>query len=441
MIAALILIPLLAYLIGAVPFGYLVAKARGVDIFQAGSGNIGATNVGRVLGKKFGILVLLLDIAKGAAPVLIARSIEERLKADGVDLPADLLPVLAGLAAFLGHLFPIYLRFRGGKGVATGAGVVAVLVPVPAVGALFTWIAVVLAFRYVSLASMKAAVVLCVLRLALTPEPFQADHVILTSFCLLAGVLVFVRHQANIGRLLAGSENRIRETAGMLQLTKIIHVMAMGLWFGSVILFTFVVGLTLFRAFGDLTELPKDKRPIWLPVPPELDRQRPSESFPDPLRKEQGSRLAGAAVGPVFPQYFLLQTICGVLALATAWYWSASYPGTAAKVRVIVIGLALLTVLIDWYLAKQVEMIRVERSRTSDAVLASPSPTSEEIRQADQAREEFGRWHTYSLVVSFIALILVTVGMAQAASLPEARPAEEEAAKLVETTDPRLLSQ
>src|SRR6516165_5987590 len=99
-----------SYLIGAIPFGYLIARWRGVDILSHGSGNIGATNVGRILGRKFGILVFLLDFAKGAVPALIAGAFAS------ADLPAEWLMVTAGISAFLGHLFPVYLRFRGGKG-------------------------------------------------------------------------------------------------------------------------------------------------------------------------------------------------------------------------------------------------------------------------------------------------------------------------------------
>src|SRR5215471_19196901 len=145
---------LLSYLIGAIPFGYLVARGRGVDILKQGSGNIGATNVGRVLGRPFGVLVFLLDFAKGAVPALLARLWASRY---ALELPPDSLPVAAAVAAFLGHLFPIYLRFRGGKGVATAAGAVSVLLPGPALTALVTWLAVVLASRYVSLASLTAA--------------------------------------------------------------------------------------------------------------------------------------------------------------------------------------------------------------------------------------------------------------------------------------------
>src|SRR6516164_9073771 len=113
-----------SYLLGGIPFGYLVGRWRGIDIFQHGSGNIGATNVGRLLGRRWGVLVFLLDFAKGAVPVLLAGLVPQ-----GDSLPPATLKVTAGLAAFLGHLFPVYLRFHGGKGVATGAGVVAVLAP------------------------------------------------------------------------------------------------------------------------------------------------------------------------------------------------------------------------------------------------------------------------------------------------------------------------
>ncbi len=199
-----------AYLIGAIPFGYLVGRWRGVDIFAHGSGNIGATNVGRVLGRPFGILVFLLDFAKGAVPTSVARFVSlpavEETKAW---LGTDGLPVLAGLAAFLGHLYPIYLRFRGGKGVATGAGVVAVLLPLPALGALVTWVVLVAATRYVSLASIGAVLAICVLRLWMTPAPFSPDNRILTWFCFVAAALVIFRHRANIGRLLDGTENRL----------------------------------------------------------------------------------------------------------------------------------------------------------------------------------------------------------------------------------------
>jgi acyl-phosphate glycerol 3-phosphate acyltransferase len=202
----LCLVALAAYLVGAIPFGYLVARAKGVDIFHQGSGNIGATNVGRVLGLRWGILVFLFDFAKGAGPVLVAGLLPEPTDRE---LPNHALPVLAGIAAFVGHLFPVYLGFRGGKGVATGAGVITVLVPLITLLVFAAWVVVVAATRYVSLASLIAAVLLFVLRLVLYDDPWGASERIVTLFCILAGALVFVRHQSNIRRLLAGTEPRI----------------------------------------------------------------------------------------------------------------------------------------------------------------------------------------------------------------------------------------
>src|SRR5581483_440717 len=118
---------ILAYLIGSAPFGYLIARMRGVDILSQGSGNIGATNVSRVLGRRWGVLVFVLDFAKGAVPVLVAMRLTSVLVPE---LPGAVAGIAAGVSAFLGHLFPVFLRLRGGKGVATAAGV-AVVTPLP----------------------------------------------------------------------------------------------------------------------------------------------------------------------------------------------------------------------------------------------------------------------------------------------------------------------
>ena len=178
---------LISYLVGAIPFGYLIARWRGVDILKVGSGNIGATNVGRVLGRRFGILVFILDFAKGAVPVGAAIIVRSSLKvtqgSGDFGSPIGALPVLAGLSAFVGHLFPVFLRFHGGKGVATGAGVVAVLLPGPAFAALITWVAIVGLTRYVSLASLSAGVSLCLFHLLLTPNPFASGIGVRPASC------------------------------------------------------------------------------------------------------------------------------------------------------------------------------------------------------------------------------------------------------------------
>jgi acyl phosphate:glycerol-3-phosphate acyltransferase len=405
-----VLTVLIAYLIGAIPFGYLIARGRGVDILKQGSGNIGATNVGRVLGRRFGLFVFVLDFAKGALPALVAGRL---------DLPdgGPWLGVAAGLAAFLGHLFPVYLGFRGGKGVATGAGVVAVLLPGPALGALVTWVALLCASRYVSLASVGAAVALCGFRLALTPRPLDSSHRILTLFCGVAMALVVYRHRANLTRLVAGSENRLQDTPAMLLFTKTLHVLALGLCFGSTVFFTFVVGLSVFGTYERWSVKPAAERPLWFPLPSEYDRERPSDQFPQPLRKEQGSRAAGAAVGPLFDWYFGTQLVCGLLALATALAWFG-WPGAVHKARVVVLGLTVLCVAGNWLLEKKVAALQVTRNQASDALLQSAAPSPESVQAANAARQEFGRWHVYSLLANFATVLLVTIAMALAAGLP-----------------------
>jgi acyl-phosphate glycerol 3-phosphate acyltransferase len=388
-----------SYLLGAVPFGYLMARWRGVDILRHGSGNIGATNVGRVLGRRFGILVFVLDFAKGALPVGLAAWLARSV---ALDLPKQSLEVTAGLAAFLGHLFPVYLNFRGGKGVATGAGVVAVLVPGPALAALLAWITVLCISRYVSLSSLCAVVVLCVLRLVMTPEPFAPDTRTLTLLCFVAAGLVFVRHRANIARLLHGNENRLKETPAMLMLTKTLHVLALGLWFGSVVFFTFAAVL-IFQSFDSLAAKPPAERPAWLP-----------QSF----SKENATQLASYAVGPIFPWYFLLQGSCGILALATCLPWPSWEPQqTVHKIRFVIVALAFATVIAAWPIAQKVGDLRDARY--------SSDPTA-----AASAKADFGRWHGYSLVLNFVSLGLVTVGMALVARLPNTIPSSAEAGNM-----------
>jgi acyl phosphate:glycerol-3-phosphate acyltransferase len=405
-----------AYLVGAVPFGFLVARARGVDIFAYGSGNIGATNVGRVLGRRFGVLVFLLDSAKGALPVLAARFLARLSEG----LPTEALEVTAGIAAFLGHLFPVYLRFRGGKGVATGAGIVVVMVPGPALAALLTWLVVVVSTRYVSLASEAAAAALCLARLGFTPEPWQYPGNLLTFFCLLGAALVTVRHRANLRRLLRGTENRLKESPTMLHLSKSLHVLALGLWFGSAVFFTFVVGLSLFSTFERIASEPGQERPIWFPLPEAYNRERPSDKFPEPMRKEQGTRVAGAAVGPMFAPYFGVQAVCGMVAAFTALSWYNAGPGRRThRARAILLVLALVGVGVGWWLEREVDALTAKRSAATDAILRSSPPTAEQVHAAENARAEFGRWHGYSLMVNLATLGLVTVAMALAAQLPQ----------------------
>ncbi|MFN4258187.1 MAG: glycerol-3-phosphate 1-O-acyltransferase PlsY [Gemmataceae bacterium] len=400
---------LVAYLIGAIPFGYWIARWRGVDIFQHGSGNIGATNVGRVLGHQFGMLCFVLDFAKGACPTALAMLVSVRMP---LELPPDSLAVIAGLAAFLGHMFPVYLRFRGGKGVATGAGVVTMLLPGPTALGLLVWVVMVSATRYVSLASLTAAAALCVGRLAWTPTPFAPDNVTLTLFCFIAAGLVMARHRANLQRLLQGNENRLRESLTMLRLTKIVHVLSLGMWFGTVVFFTFFGALTLFHTFETIAAQPQEKRPTWFPVAPGYDKD-------EAARKEQGTRAAGAAVGPLFDWYFLIQGVCGFLAVGTALAWRGARQ-RIHQVRVNILIAAVATVLIGWPLERYVSELRVQRHATSDALLQSAGPVSQPAQDAAaQAKSAFFLWHTISLLWNFVTVILVTIAMAQAAFLPD----------------------
>jgi acyl-phosphate glycerol 3-phosphate acyltransferase len=417
-ILPLALLLLAAYLIGGIPFGYLIARTRGVDLFQVGSGNIGATNVGRILGKRFGILVFGLDFAKGALPAAAGLWLAGAVD---VGLGSESLGVGAGLAAILGHLFPVYLRFRGGKGVATGAGVVTVLLPVAALLGLLVWVGVVSAVRYVSAASLAAAVTLCLVRLLTTPAPFAPESLALTLFCFAAAGLVIVRHRANIRRLLDGSENRLMESATMQSLTKTIHVLALGLWFGMVVFFTFFVGLPLFTTMETLVA--KDSPAAsWLVVPapfsaPEFNQEGDAING----RKEYGSRLAGYLISPMFGWYYLLQGVCGFLAIATAWGWQNLRPARMLdRLRVSLLLVALATVVLGWPLERQVSALRDVRQEKMGAYFHSTSGDRETSRnEAVAARSNFVLWHSFSLVQNFATLALVTVTMALAARLPQ----------------------
>lgn len=189
-----------AYIVGSIPTGFLMAKAKGIDIRTVGSGNIGATNVFRVLGKRAGIFVLLFDAMKGFGPVFWLAPLCYGL-ADGADL--EWLRITSGICAILGHVFSCWLRFKGGKGIATSAGAFLALTAMPMGIALLTWIVFFALSRYVSLASIAAAVALPVATWLLD---FSVQMSIITT---VIGALAIYKHKANIQRLLAGTENRV----------------------------------------------------------------------------------------------------------------------------------------------------------------------------------------------------------------------------------------
>lgn len=190
---------LLAYLIGATPFGFLAGKLRGIDIREHGSGNIGATNVLRVLGKPIGITVLVFDVLKGLVPVVIAQAATKG--------ESSVIPILAGIFTILGHNYTFWLKFKGGKGIATSAGAIAPLIPIPLAVALALWGLSFAITRYVSIASIVAAVSLPVTAFVQGLQAGSQD-IPLLIFALFLAVMATWRHRSNIKRLANGTENR-----------------------------------------------------------------------------------------------------------------------------------------------------------------------------------------------------------------------------------------
>jgi glycerol-3-phosphate acyltransferase PlsY len=191
-----------AYLLGSVPFGLLLVRLiKGVDLRSVGSGNIGATNAMRVLGKPLGLLAFALDCLKGCVPALLAPHLAPQPAA------ANSLAVLAGAAAVVGHVFPIYLRFKGGKAVATGCGAILAIDPWIFVGGGLLWLVVLKLGRMVSLASMAMCAGFVAVALWRGPRAGYGLEVAVGCAALL--LLVLVRHRANIARILRGVEPRI----------------------------------------------------------------------------------------------------------------------------------------------------------------------------------------------------------------------------------------
>jgi glycerol-3-phosphate acyltransferase PlsY len=190
----------IGYLAGSIPFAFLVARARGIDVRRAGSGNVGATNVLRTSGVVTAVCVMLLDLAKGAGAVQCVA----RLAPGAIGAPA-----VAGVAAVVGHIYPVWLKFRGGKGVATAAGVFSVLTPVAMAPAVALFVLTVWLTRFVSLGSLVATV-------ALGPIAASLGAPSAVVFAALASALLIVfRHRSNIMRLMAGTERRVGERGAL----------------------------------------------------------------------------------------------------------------------------------------------------------------------------------------------------------------------------------
>ncbi|MFZ1684389.1 MAG: glycerol-3-phosphate 1-O-acyltransferase PlsY [Candidatus Zixiibacteriota bacterium] len=194
---------LFGYLVGAIPFGLLVARAYGVtDVRSHGSGNIGATNVLRVAGARAAFWVYLLDIGKGVFAVMVARMIHQNA------MPHELLLVLAGLSAVLGHVFPVYLKFHGGKGVNTGLGVMISVLPIETLICLAVFLIVLALTKFVSLGSMIAALALSaavlIERFWLRPQ----TSLVFVGLSIMMTLVILLTHRGNLKRLMNGTENR-----------------------------------------------------------------------------------------------------------------------------------------------------------------------------------------------------------------------------------------
>ena len=194
-----------SYLLGSIPFGYLAGKIAGIDIRKVGSGNIGATNVVRALGKRYGYTVFALDFLKGFGAVTISMSLVTDTRPEWVS--AEIIGIFAAVASVIGHSFLLWLKFRGGKGVATFVGALFGLVPLAAVIAVIIWISIFWFTRYVSVASVVTAIALPFVILLMTRVNEIRGNA-LFYFSLGMAAVVIWRHHSNISRLMHGSEPR-----------------------------------------------------------------------------------------------------------------------------------------------------------------------------------------------------------------------------------------
>jgi acyl-phosphate glycerol 3-phosphate acyltransferase len=393
------LLALLAYAIGGIPFGYLIGRLRGKNLFEHGSKNIGATNAFRVLGPAWGSLVFILDLLKGALPTAFAYRLAGLFGITSESLTSVYpgLSVLVGAMAFLGHLFPAVLLFRGGKGVATGAGVLFVLTPGPTSVALLIWLVVYLASCYVSLASLVAVTVLLGSWLLTERQPFEGSAAWVTGFLVFAWMFLMIKHRGNIARLRQGTENRFRELSLTPALLRGSYVVSLGLWFGGSIFFNYAVALPTFPWFKQIVYAGPTDRTANLRIIAEDATTAEKDAL--------ASALAGSVVGPIFPRYFALQGICAVVAVVISLAWKWRFVERIHQVRFWVIATAGVLVAVGWPLSEYVSFLRVQRFHPDPEVAAA-------------ARAAFGPWHLPSLALSFLTTILSGIGLCLAAAMP-----------------------
>jgi hypothetical protein len=302
------------------------------------------------------------------------------------------------------------------------------LLPVPTLAGLFVWAVLLVAMRIMSLASIAAVLVLCAAHLR---QPAAWDWTEPRSwFCVIAGALVILKHRANIQRLFHGTENQIRDTTAMRQLQKSLHTLALGLWFGMTVFFTFVVALSLLDSFQSLGK--SEERQTWFPQSPMYAEIDANLNGPE----EQGTRAFGFAVGPIFPWYFALQGACGFIALATA-FPLLKLGARIHRWRLNLLIAAVAFVLSGWFIERQVELQRGPRNWATEAYLSTRftlqhTPKKDEdvrkILEADletntkamkDARRVFFWWHFASLILNFTTIVCVTGAMALAGNLDD----------------------
>ena len=202
---SLILVIIVGYLLGSLPFSFWLGRLKGVDLTRVGSGNIGATNLARALGAKWGLLAFVLDSGKGLLAVLLAGYISTFFAENLVSVP--MLKIIGGTASILGHTWSMWLKFKGGKGVATSLGVFIGLAPVTSLIVLGVWVAVFVSFGYVSLASIIASISMPLLMWAGIGGKVALPIII---FSCIVTILIIIRHRSNIKRLIQGKENKFR---------------------------------------------------------------------------------------------------------------------------------------------------------------------------------------------------------------------------------------
>jgi hypothetical protein len=243
---------------------------------------------------------------------------------------------------------------------------------------------------------MAAAGMLCGARVLSVADPFARNHIVVTAFCVAGTLLLLVKHRANIARLMNGTENRLEDKPMLGTLARAIHVLALGTWFGAMVMFNFIVAPTqFFEAFPAVVESAPSDRTAYLPLAPDASPEQ---------KKDLATALAGSAVGPVFPKFFQLQAVCAVLALVTALAWRRIV-GRVHRWRLIVLALAAATIAIGWPISMHVSALRVERFNPDSNI-------------ATAAKASFSQMHMISLWMSMLTALLVGVGLAMAARMP-----------------------